>query len=257
MGILIAGLFLIINLFTNSHYDYTWDLPHHFNAGLRHLGLPPQDPSFGTQPYGPLSDTLPVLSWLYLFKNWHILPADEAYHILIILCASIGILLIYKITKEIFGFLPAFFASLILTTYPRYIGESHNNIKDIPSAVIICLALYLFYRLVKSVTIETQRAKSPRNLNCVSPSRSTNLSRHSFSEGRSEIQKTLLPLFSRPKFSKDGISRRWIEAPRAEARGIFRPKSFNPSVAEITSHSSMVLKNHDILRRWNKKTYDS
>ena len=43
-----------------------------------------------------------------------------------------------------------------------------------------------------------------------------------------------------------------IEAPRAEARGIFRPKSFNPSVAEITSHSSMVLKNHGILRRRNK-----
>lgn len=144
MGLLLALLFLIINLITNSHYGITWDFPHHFNAGLRHLGLPPDDPQFGTQPYGPISDTLPVLFWLFLSNKWHLLPPDQAYNIISIIYASIGILLIYNITRKISGFLPAILASIILGLSPRFLGESHNNTKDIPSAVAISLVIYLF-----------------------------------------------------------------------------------------------------------------
>jgi len=148
MGFLLGLIFLIANLLTNSNYGFTWDLPHHFNAGLRHLGLPPVDSGFGTQPYGPIADTLPVISWLYLFKNFNILPKDEAYHIPIILYGSLGIVIIYYFTKKTFGLLPAFFSAVFLALYPRYIGHIHNNMKDPFSAVTIALAIYSFLWII-------------------------------------------------------------------------------------------------------------
>lgn len=155
MGFFLAVIFLLINLFTNAHYGFTWDFPHHFNAGLRHLGLPPQDPQFGTQPYGPISDTIPVISWLYLFKGWHLLPPDEAFHFPLILYGSIGILIVYYLTKEAFGSLPALFSATFLALYPRYIGHIHNNMKDPPSAITIALAIFLFLKFIKSLKLST------------------------------------------------------------------------------------------------------
>ncbi|MCL4360221.1 glycosyltransferase family 39 protein [Patescibacteria group bacterium] len=162
IGFLIALFFLCIHLVAINDYGLTWDFHFHFFGGGHFLGLSWQDldprplpyvapdpRNAWTLPYGPLMSIPPVLSFLYLFRAWHILPFDSAYNLPIILWGVAGIGILYFFLAEAVNRRVAILGALFLALTPRYFGDLHNNMKDIPSAVIFALNIWLLWRLVR------------------------------------------------------------------------------------------------------------
>ena len=160
--VLITAAFLGLNLLSLGNYGYTWDYPHHYNAGIKRLEhitgrdlsfLPRQDKStFGDQPYGPIADSLPVLSQIIFHYKLGLLPADSAYHLPLILAAALGIYFLFDFARSAFGTPIAILSTVILSLYPRFIGHIHNNPKDTFSAVFFALAIIAIYNWIKQLT---------------------------------------------------------------------------------------------------------
>jgi len=161
-GTLLVILFFVIHIITINDYGFTWDFHFHFFGGGKLLGYQPNDLEprnlpfvepdprrAWTLPYGPIMSIPPVASYLLLYRTLHILPPDSAYHLPIILWGVIGIGVLYLFMKQAFSTRVAWLAALILGLTPRYFGDLHNNMKDIPSAVSFALNMWLLWRLVR------------------------------------------------------------------------------------------------------------
>ncbi len=157
--LLISG-FLVLHLVIMPSYGFTWDFHFHFFGGGHLLGyswqqlesrdLPYTEPDprlAWSLPYGPIMSIPPIASFLALHKLWNILPADNAYHLPIVLWGVLGIVIVYLFLKEAVGRNVAIIAAISLALTPRYFGDMHNNMKDIPSAVIFALNMWLVWRL--------------------------------------------------------------------------------------------------------------
>jgi len=158
-GALIILFFLILHLVIINDYGLTWDYHFHFFGGGHLLGfswqqlesraLPYVEPdprNAWSLPYGPIMSVPPILSFL-LLKN--ILPPDSAYNLLGILWGVLGIGILYVFMKQAFSSRVALLSTLFLALLPRYFGDMHNNMKDIPSAVIFAVNMWLLWRLAK------------------------------------------------------------------------------------------------------------
>jgi hypothetical protein len=154
--------FLGIHLFIMNDYGFTWDFHHHFFAGGWFLGMKPEtleprplpyllpDPREAVKlPYGPLVQIIPTVSWITLYKTFHLLPADSAYHLPIVLSGILGILILYLFIKEAFGWMEGVIAAIFLFLTPRFFSDLHNDMKDVPSASVFALNMWLLFRLVK------------------------------------------------------------------------------------------------------------
>ncbi len=161
-GLIIVIVFLAIHLVVINDYGFTWDFHFHFFGGGKLLGIEPAqleprnlpfvepDPRRAwTLPYGPLMSIPPVVSYLFLHKTLGLLSADNAYHLPIILWGVAGIGILYAFMREAFSSRISILAALFLALTPRYFGDLHNNMKDIPSAVIFALNIWLLWRLVR------------------------------------------------------------------------------------------------------------
>jgi hypothetical protein len=160
-GIFMTLVFLVVHLLTINHYGFTWDFHFHFFGGGKLLGFEPQqleprnlpfvepDPRRAwTLPYGALMSIPPVATYLLLHKSLAILPADSAYHLPIIVWGVMGIFVIFTFIKEAIHPRVALISALLLGLTPRFFGDLHNNMKDIPSAVIFAINIWLLWRLV-------------------------------------------------------------------------------------------------------------
>lgn len=160
-GLLITLLFLIIHLSIIGSYGFTWDFHFHFFGGGKLLGIEPAsleprnlpfvepDPRRAwTLPYGPLMSIPPVASYLIFHRALNLLPADASYHLPIILWGIAGTAILYLFIKEAVNARTGLLATLFLSLTPRYFGDLHNNMKDIPSAVVFALNMWLLWRLV-------------------------------------------------------------------------------------------------------------
>jgi len=160
-GLSIILVFLAIHLFTINDYGFTWDFHFHFFGGGKLLGYEPKeleprnlpfvepDPRKAwTLPYGPIMTIPPIASYFLLYRISHLLPADTAYHLPIILWGILGIGVIYLFSKEAINRRVAIYASLFLALTPRYFGDLHNNMKDIPSAVMFAVNIWALWRLI-------------------------------------------------------------------------------------------------------------
>jgi len=161
-GLCIAAVFLIIHLLLIGQYGFTWDFHFHFFGGGNLLGLSPQqleprqlpyvepDPRRANNlPYGPVMSIPPVASFLLLHITLKLLPADSAYHLPIVLWGIAGIAVLYLFLKEAVDKRTAVIGALFLALTPRFFGDMHNNMKDIPSAVAFALNVWLLWRLVR------------------------------------------------------------------------------------------------------------
>lgn len=161
-GVLIVLYFLVIHLLILKDYGFTWDFHFHFFGGGKLLGIEPSvleprnlpfsepDPRRAwTLPYGPLMSIPPMMSYVYFYKTLNVLPADVAYHLPIVLWGVAGIGILYAFLKEAFNVRIAVLGALFLALTPRYFGDLHNNMKDVPSAAIFALNMWLLWRLVK------------------------------------------------------------------------------------------------------------
>ncbi len=161
-GLITTVAFLLLHLSIMDRYGYTWDFHFHFFGGGKLLGIEPNvleprnlpfvepDPrNAWTLPYGALMSIPPVASYLVLYKTLHLLPADAAYHLPIIFWGIAGVAILYAFVKEAANARTALFAAFILALTPRYFGDMHNNMKDIPSAVVFALNIWLLWRFVR------------------------------------------------------------------------------------------------------------
>lgn len=148
-GIVLIGLYFLINLATICDYSVTWDFTYHFNAGLWHIKHTLTDPNFVMGPSPPLSDIMPTLSHYIFHEILPVLDFDSAYNFYSVAMGTLGIGILYFMLNEIFNFQIAFFSSITLAFLPRYFGHLHNNMKDVPQAVMFAFALWMFWRLWK------------------------------------------------------------------------------------------------------------
>lgn len=166
-SLIIALLITIINFIVHfvfiNDYGLTWDYHFHYYSGLFHLGLPvpkaddpypipftPPDPRLTIDdPFGPIMSVIPALSQQFFYDKWKLLPLDIAYNLPSVIFGSIGVGIIYLFMSQAFNPTVGLFSSLLLSLLPVYFGYTHNNMKDIPNAVMFALTLYFFWRLVK------------------------------------------------------------------------------------------------------------
>lgn len=159
--LLILGT-LIVHVALINDYGLTWDFHHHFFAGGYFLGIKPEEleprplPYVAPDPretvilpYGPLVQIIPTASWLLFFKTLHILPPDNAYHLPIILAGIAGIAVLLFFMKEAIGRTEGIIAAIFLFLTPRFFSDLHNDMKDVPSASVIALNMWLLYRLYR------------------------------------------------------------------------------------------------------------
>ena len=161
-GFVLVFVFLVVELAVMNDYGLTWDFHFHFFGGGKLLGyswqklesrpLPYVEPdprNAWTLPYGPLMSIPPVASFLILYQNTRLLAFDNAYNLPIILWGAIGVAVLYLFLDEAFGKRVALLGALFLALTPRYVGDLHNNMKDVPSAVSFALNIWLLWRLAK------------------------------------------------------------------------------------------------------------
>jgi len=162
VGLILTAILLVAHLLILNDYGLTWDFHHHFFAGMHLLkqpvgpelaqGLPFTEPDpRGTVnlPFGPLMSIAPVASYLVFFKWLRILAFDNAYNLSIVVSGVGGIFILYLFLLEAFGFTTALAGFTILALLPRYFGDLHNNMKDVPQAAAFTLAIWMFWRLAK------------------------------------------------------------------------------------------------------------
>lgn len=152
--LLLSVFYLLINISVASDYGVTWDFTYHFNVGLWHLGLPMQDKTVIVGPSPPLSDILPVISYLIFFEKLKILAWDTAYNLYGIFIGSLGIGILFLFITKLINWQTGLIASITLAFLPRYFGHLHNNMKDIPQAVFFTLSLLLFWLLAQKPGIK-------------------------------------------------------------------------------------------------------
>lgn len=151
-----------VHLFVINDFGFTWDFNFHFFGGGKLLGyswqqLEPRvfpyvepDPRVAwSLPYGALMSIPPVASYLFLHKFLKILPQDSAYHLPVILWGIGGIMALYGFLKEAINKRVALFAAFFIAIMPRFFADMHNNMKDVPSAAIFAVNIWLLWRLVK------------------------------------------------------------------------------------------------------------
>jgi hypothetical protein len=158
----LISMFLFTHLALINDYGLTWDFHHHFFAGAYFLGYLPEqieprplpytvpDPRLTLNlPYGPFVQIIPTLSYLLFHEAVPLLPADSAYNLPIILAGVAGIAVLLYFMKEAFGWIEGIVASLFLFFTPRFFSDLHNDMKDVPSASVFALNMWLLYRLVR------------------------------------------------------------------------------------------------------------
>ncbi len=162
LGIFLTIIVFIIHVFILDDYGLTWDFHHHFFAGLTRLGRPITDdltkfipftnPSpliTNDLPFGPLMSIVPVLSYQLFFEKLKLLAFDNAYNLAIVASGVSGIGILYFFMLEATNFPTALASLIFLTLLPRYFGDLHNNMKDVPQSAAFAFAIWMFWRLVK------------------------------------------------------------------------------------------------------------
>ncbi len=162
IGLILTIIFLLIHLAIMPGYGLTWDFHHHFFAGMHllkqpitpdlvaHLPFTEPDPR-GTYklPFGPLMSIGPVASYLIFFKQLGMVSFDNAYNLSIVISGVAGIFILFLFLLEAEGLATAVVGFIFLALLPRYFGDLHNNMKDVPQAAAFTLAIWLFWRLTQ------------------------------------------------------------------------------------------------------------
>lgn len=118
------------NVPTRSDYQYDGETFEYF---LKDYGHP------------PVSDILSALFNVILFQKLRLINDVDSYHIYSLLLSAVLVSVIFWWTSKYWGFFVGIIASLSLSLYPLLLGESHNNIKDVPETVFYSLTLIFFY----------------------------------------------------------------------------------------------------------------
>lgn len=170
IGFTLFSLFILAGLITIKDYGITWDEPENFYIGrvylntflFRDLSFLDKDRSLVIdtpipfrierhfERYPPFANTVASFFSLVLAEKLQLLHAVEAHHLAVLVCGALAVLttflLAFEITQALF---PSIFSALMLFLLPQFMGNAHNNIKDIPVAALMILSVYFFIKLIK------------------------------------------------------------------------------------------------------------
>jgi hypothetical protein len=158
----LATVFLFaVHLFIIDDYSINWDFHHVFFAGLYHThhpvtrelwyGFPYQEPDpmrMVETPFGPLQSAIPVLSWSTFHEKLHILAFDSAFNLPAVIAGVAGTFILFLFLLQAFSPAVAWLGFLFLAAYPRYWGDLHTNVKDIPTAVLYTASVWMAWRAI-------------------------------------------------------------------------------------------------------------
>jgi hypothetical protein len=163
IGFLITSILLAIHLCIINDYSINWDFHHVFFAGLYHLKHPvtndlwhylpffdPDPRRMVETPFGPLQSLIPASTYTLFFEKLHMLPFDSAWNLPAVIFGVLGVLVLFLFLLETTHPVAAFAGMTFLALYPRYWGDLHTNVKDIPTATVYALSIYLAFRTVNT-----------------------------------------------------------------------------------------------------------
>lgn len=103
--------------------------------------------AFFLKDYGhpPLSDIFSSLFNVVLFQKLKLINDVDSYHVYSLFLSAVLVSILFWWTTKYYGAFAGIVASLSLSIYPLFLGESHFNIKDPPEAVFYSLTLIFFY----------------------------------------------------------------------------------------------------------------
>jgi len=152
-----------IHLLIIDSYSINWDFHHVFFAGLYHLNIPlppslwqhlpfvdPDPRRMVETPFGPLQNMVPAFTWHIFYNQLKLLPFDSAWNLPAVITGAMGVLILFLFLKSIANLRTAWIGLIFLSLYPRYWGDMHTNVKDIPTAVFYTLSIYLAYLTVNT-----------------------------------------------------------------------------------------------------------
>ncbi|MEX2007737.1 MAG: glycosyltransferase family 39 protein [Candidatus Levyibacteriota bacterium] len=108
----------------------------------------------------PLSDIFASFFNLVLFQKLGFISDVESYHVYSLFLAAILVGVIFWWTSKYWGFFAGLVAFLSLSLHPIFLGEAHNNIKDIPETVFYSLTIIAFYEGLTRRSIKWMIASS-------------------------------------------------------------------------------------------------
>ncbi len=95
--------------------------------------------------FPPLADILSAATMEIFGYRLGWLDPIDAFHLATILLSGILLIIIFKFVSKRLDYFAAFLAILLLGTYPRFWGDMHFNVKDIPETVFFALTIIAFF----------------------------------------------------------------------------------------------------------------
>lgn len=173
IGLLVFGyliLFMITGILTLHYYGLTWDeglgnlffgerylhyftsfkevnldfkseLPYNQQHPLNLYNSPFHE---APQEFPPVADTLSAAT-MYIFSydlGW-INPVD-GFHLFTVLLATVFLGVLYQVAKPRIGKFNAFLAVIFLSLFPRFWGDMHFNVKDVPETIFFGIVILTF-----------------------------------------------------------------------------------------------------------------
>lgn len=96
--------------------------------------------------YPPLANVTAVLTHALFSQRLGWLPDPDGYHLAVLLFAALTVFVVARFTWQAFGPLAGVAATAALVTYPLFVEHARNNLKDVPFAALVLLALWAYWQ---------------------------------------------------------------------------------------------------------------
>ena len=141
--------FYYLQNFQQKYLDFKAELDHHLSLPLNTFVAPMRD---FPHEFPPVMDITSAASMhLFAYKlNW--LPPISAFHLPTILLAGGFLWLLYSFAAKRLGKLTGLLTILFLATFPRFWGDMHFNIKDVPESILFGMVIIAYVRWYEKPT---------------------------------------------------------------------------------------------------------
>jgi len=153
--VLILAVFLTVSFLQIKDYGVTWDEDLHYRTGDMNVSVFSGEGSVSEieefsnlRYYGPFADMLGHLCYETFTNKLGWLDDVSGHHVHIILFAALLIGAVYWLAYKTHGQIAAVMSALFLVFFPRFIGHSQVNMKDLPVTAMLALAILIFYLAV-------------------------------------------------------------------------------------------------------------
>jgi len=156
-GGFISAIFFCVGFLCLPYYGITWDEKETYVAGFVNLEIIRSFWSSAsiTYPWHELTGYYFVFDSLRGFfadlicTRWHFLGLAESYHLFHLFLSSLSIYFLYLLVLNLSNSVRvAFFASLTMALFPKFLAHAQNNPKDLPALFVFVITLYMIINVL-------------------------------------------------------------------------------------------------------------